>query len=135
MTLINMPLAKSHARVLVVDDGMTMRMYYRDVLEAAGFEVSEAVNGLDGVERAMAEAFDLLVVDVNMPKMDGYEMIRTVRGDVNLKWVPVLTISTEDKEQDAAKAYSAGANFYMAKPVRPEDLVEIAHLLTGTSAQ
>jgi two-component system chemotaxis response regulator CheY len=118
----------------VVDDGMTMRMYYRDVLEAAGFEVGEAVNGLDGVERAMAEAFDLLVVDVNMPKMDGYEMIRTVRGDADLKWVPVLTISTEDKEQDAAKAYSAGANFYMAKPVRPEDLVEIAHLLTGTSA-
>ena len=134
MTLIKMPLAKSHARVLVVDDGMTMRMYYRDVLETAGFEVSEAVNGLDGVERAMAEAFDLLVVDVNMPKMDGYEMIRTVRGEANLKWVPVLTISTEDKEQDAAKAYNAGANFYMAKPVRPEDLVEIAHLLTGTSA-
>ena len=134
MTLIKMPLAKSHARVLVVDDGMTMRMYYRDVLETAGFEVSEAVNGLDGVEWAMAEAFDLLVVDVNMPKMDGYEMIRTVRGEANLKWVPVLTISTEDKEQDAAKAYNAGANFYMAKPVRPEDLVEIAHLLTGTSA-
>jgi two-component system chemotaxis response regulator CheY len=62
-------------------------------------------------------------------------MIRTVRGDVNLKWVPVLTISTEDKELDAAKAYSAGANFYMAKPVRPEDLVEIAHLLTGTASQ
>ena len=134
MNVIQMPPAKSHARVLVVDDGMTMRMYYRDVLEAAGFEVREAVNGLDGVECVMREAFDLLVVDVNMPKMDGYEMIRTVREDVTLKWVPVVTISTEDKEQDAAKAYAAGANFYMAKPVRPEDLVEIAHLLTGTSA-
>jgi two-component system chemotaxis response regulator CheY len=134
MTLINMPRAKSHARILVVDDGMTMRMYYRDVLEAAGFDVSEAVNGLDGVECVMSEAFDLLVVDVNMPKMDGYEMIRTVRGDASLKWVPVLTISTEDKDQDAAKAYRAGANFYMVKPVRPEDLVEIAHLLTGTPA-
>lgn len=135
MTLKTMSPGKRQTRVLVVDDGMTMRMYYRDVLEAAGFEVSEAVNGLEGVERAMTEAFDLLVVDVNMPKMDGYEMIRTVREDVSLRGVPVLTISTEDKEQDAVRAYNAGANFYLAKPVRPQDLVEIAHLLTGTSAQ
>jgi two-component system chemotaxis response regulator CheY len=111
-----------------------MRMYYRDVLEGAGFVVEEAANGLEGVERAMSETFDLLIVDINMPVMDGYEVIRTVREDANLWRVPVLTISTEDKVLDADKAYAAGANFYMTKPVRPEDLAEVAHLLTGTAA-
>ena len=75
------PMPKRKARILVVEDGITMRMFYRQVLEDAGFEVEEAVNGVEGVERAMAESFDLLVVDVNMPKMDGYEVIRAVRED------------------------------------------------------
>ena len=135
MTTNITPLRKGKMRILVVDDGITMRMYYRDVLEGAGFEVEEAVNGLEGVERAMTDAFDLLVVDINMPKMDGYEVIRTVREDVKLWRLPVLTISTEDKAMDADKAYEVGANFYMTKPVRPEDLTEIAHLLTGTTAR
>jgi len=72
MDIVSMPRRK--ARILVVEDGITMRMFYRQVLEDAGFEVEEAVNGLEGVERAMAESFDLLVVDVNMPKMDGYTL-------------------------------------------------------------
>ena len=120
-------------RILVVEDGITMRMFYRDVLEAAGFEVAEAANGLEGVERAMTGSFDLMVVDINMPKMDGYEVIRTVRGDATLSRVPVITISSEDKEHDALKAYDAGANFYLTKPVRPKDLEEMARLLTGTA--
>jgi two-component system chemotaxis response regulator CheY len=122
-------------RILVVEDGITMRMFYRQVLERAGFEVEEAVNGLEGVERALTGSFDLLVVDINMPKMDGYQVIRTIRKDPTLWQVPVITISTEDKEQDALKAYDAGANFYMTKPVRPKDLEEMARLLTGTAIQ
>jgi len=125
--------SKRKARILVVDDGITMRMFYRQILEGAGFAVEEAVNGLEGVERALAEPFDLLVVDINMPKMDGYQVIRTIREDEALWRLPVITISTEDKEHDALKAYSAGANFYLTKPVRPKDLEEMARLLTGTS--
>jgi two-component system chemotaxis response regulator CheY len=133
MNVVQLPKRKAH--ILVVEDGITMRMFYRDVLETAGFEVEEAVNGMEGVERAMSESFDLLVVDVNMPKMDGYEVIRTVRGDATLWRVPIIIISTEDKEQDALKAYEAGANFYLTKPVRPNDLIEMARLLTGTSSR
>jgi two-component system, chemotaxis family, chemotaxis protein CheY len=129
------PLPARKARVLVIEDGITMRMFYRDILEAAGFEVEEAINGLEGVERAMAEVFDLLVVDINMPKMDGYQVIRAIREDESLWRLPVITISTEDKEQDALKAYDAGANFYLVKPVRPKDLEEMARLLTGTQAR
>lgn len=130
MNTVQLPKKKS--RILVVEDGITMRMFYRDVLEGAGFEVEEAVNGLEGVERAMAGSFDLLVVDINMPKMDGYQVIKTVREDETLWRLPVITISTEDKEHDARKAYEAGANFYLTKPVRPKDLEEMARLLTGT---
>ena len=130
MTVMQLPARK--LRVLIVEDGITMRMFYRDVLERAGFEVEEAVNGLEGVERAMTGSFDLLVVDINMPKMDGSQVIRAVREDERLWRVPVITISTEDKEADAMKAYEAGANFYLTKPVRPVDLAEMARLLTGT---
>ncbi|VXC32028.1 response regulator [Sphingomonas sp. 8AM] len=118
-------------RVLVVDDGMTTRLYYRDVLETAGFAVEEAVNGVEGLERALMGAFDLLIVDVNMPKMDGYEMIAQVRVDPALHEIPIITISTEAGERDADRAYSAGANLYMVKPAEPLQLTETAQMLTG----
>ncbi|MEH3159754.1 MAG: response regulator [Sphingomonas taxi] len=118
-------------RVLVVDDGMTTRLYYREVLEGAGFAVEEAVNGVEGLERALMGAFDLLIVDVNMPKMDGYEMIAQVRADPALHAIPIITISTEAHEQDADRAYVAGANLYLVKPADPAQLTETACLLTG----
>lgn len=118
-------------RVLVVDDGMTTRLYYRDVLETAGFGVEEAVNGVEGLERALMGDFDLLIVDVNMPKMDGYEMIAQVRVDPALHEIPIITISTEAGERDANRAYAAGANLYMVKPADPELLTETAQMLTG----
>ncbi len=118
-------------RVLVVDDGMTTRLYYRDVLETAGFGVEEAVNGVEGLERALLGAFDLLIVDVNMPKMDGYEMIAQVRVDPALHDIPIITISTEAGKRDADRAYAAGANLYMVKPADPVQLTETAQMLTG----
>lgn len=118
-------------RVLVVDDSITMRLFYRSVLEAAGFQVEEAANGLEGYERILIRPFDLLIVDVNMPKMDGYTMIRTVRGDATVRMVPAVFVSTEADERDAVRAYEAGANFYLVKPVMPVELAEVARLMTG----
>lgn len=120
--------------VLVVDDGITMRLYYRDVLEKAGFAVEEAANGVEGLERALLARFDLMIVDINMPKMNGYELVRQVREDPALRSIPVVTISTEEKEEDALRAYRAGANFYIVKPVRPDELAATARLLTGEAA-
>jgi two-component system chemotaxis response regulator CheY len=118
-------------RILVVDDSITMRLYYRSVLEAAGFEIEEAINGLEGVEKALIQPFDLMIVDINMPKMDGYSMLKTIRGDAGTRGVPAVTISTEASEGDATKAYAAGANFYLVKPVAPDELTDIARLMTG----
>jgi two-component system, chemotaxis family, chemotaxis protein CheY len=121
-------------RVLVVDDGITMRLFYRSVLEAAGFVVEEAINGVEGYERALTQPFDLMIVDINMPKMDGYAMLRAIRGISAIQNIPAVTISTEAGDRDATKAFEAGANFYMVKPVAPDELTEVARLMTGIPA-
>ncbi|AWK89233.1 response regulator [Azospirillum thermophilum] len=118
-------------RVLVVDDAATVRAYSRAVLEGDGFAVDEAVNGLDGLEHALAAPPDLLIVDVNMQKMDGFSMLRAVRREPDLRDVPAVVVSTEAKDSDREQALLAGANWYFVKPVRPEDLTAAARLLTG----
>jgi two-component system chemotaxis response regulator CheY len=118
-------------RVLVVDDGITMRLFYRSVLEGAGFAVEEAINGVEGYEKALSQQFDLMIVDINMPKMDGYSMLRAIRGDASVRDVPAVTISTESTDRDAVRAYEAGANFYLVKPVAPNELIEVVRLMTG----
>lgn len=121
------------ARILVVDDATTVRMYYRDVLEEAGFTVEEAVNGFEGLEKAVAESFDLILVDVNMPKMDGYTFLRQGRTMPELQAVPAVMISTESAAQDRERAYAAGANLYLVKPVRPDVLTEVAIVMAGVA--
>ena len=110
---------------------MTVRAYTRQVLEADGFTVDEAVNGIDGLEHALAATPDLLIVDINMQKMDGYTMLRRLRQDPALQDVPAIMISTESKDSDREQALLAGANWYFVKPVRPGDLTAAARLLTG----
>jgi two-component system chemotaxis response regulator CheY len=111
-----------------------MRLFYRAVLEAAGFRVEEAANGLEGFEKILTHDFDLAIVDINMPKMDGYAMIRAIRADAAVRSVPAVFISTEADETDAALAYEAGANFYLVKPVAPDELTEVARLMAGVTA-
>ncbi|GAA2862910.1 response regulator [Actinoplanes cyaneus] len=118
-------------RVLVVDDAATVRLYHTSLLQEAGFEVAEAANGLEAVEAAMTTPFDLFVVDVNMPKMNGYACVETLRSETVGTAAPVLMISTEDRPGDADRAYQAGANLYMVKPVDAERLVRVATMLTS----
>ena len=118
-------------KILVVDDGITVRLYYRDVLSRAGFQVDEAANGAEGLEKALLGQYNLILADINMPKMDGYELVRQIRNDPALQPTPIITITTEAEETDIQRAYEAGANFYMVKPVKPDRLVEAVRLLTG----
>jgi two-component system chemotaxis response regulator CheY len=129
---MNETVAKS--RVLVVDDSAMVRRYIRDALERAQFEVQEAFNGIEAMEKVLASPFDLLVVDVNMPKMDGYTFLHALRGhDTDIAAIPALMTSTEAGPQDMAAAYAAGANYYLVKPVSQDDLVLHANAMTGHS--
>ena len=122
-------------RVLVVDDGTLIRLYYREALEAAGFEVAEAINGIEALEKVLTDRFDLLIVDINMPKMDGVSFLRTLRSQLGaVGAVPALVISSEAGEQDAAAARAAGANYYLVKPITAPDLMLHVAVLTGMPA-
>lgn len=121
-------------RVLVVDDAATVRLYHSRLLSDAGFVVDEAANGLEAVEAALNTSFDLFLVDVNMPKMNGYACVEALRGDTVGTSAPVLMISTEDRPSDADRAYLSGANLYLVKPVSRERLVRVATMLTTGNA-
>ncbi len=118
-------------RVLVVDDAVTVRLYHRQVLEEAGFHVDEAMNGIEALEKAVTHAYDLYIVDVNMPRMDGYSFLRQLRARRDVSQAPAVMVSTEAQERDRTAAYVAGANYYVTKPAKPEHLSQIAILLTG----
>ncbi len=119
--------------ILLVDDAATVRMFHRQVLEGAGYLVSEAVNGIEALEKALTESFDLFVVDVNMPKMDGYSFLRELRRQ-DIEQVPALMVSTETEHNDMALAFEAGANMYMTKPIKPVDFLEHVRLCLGEDA-
>ena len=117
-------------RILIIDDAATVRMFHRGILEAAGYRVEEAVNGVEALEKALLTPFDLYIVDVNMPKLDGYGFLRELRNQ-NLPQVPAIMVSTEATAEDRRRAYAAGANLYLVKPTRPEQLVAPIALLLG----
>jgi two-component system, chemotaxis family, chemotaxis protein CheY len=122
----------SRKRVLLIDDAALVRTYYRSALEAHGFVVEEALNGLEGLERLLLQTFDLAIVDVNMPQMDGITFLYTLRSkQLPLSGIPVLVTSTEAGMQDMAAARRAGANYYLVKPIKQETLAEYAAIFCG----
>jgi two-component system chemotaxis response regulator CheY len=120
--------------VLIIDDSATTRMFYRATLESAGFAVDEAANGFEGLEKTMLAPFDLVIVDINMPKMDGLEFLAQLRRREEVRSLPAIVISTQQRAQDRARAHAAGANAYVVKPIDPQALVAYGRLMTGTPA-
>jgi two-component system chemotaxis response regulator CheY len=101
-------------------------------LETAGFEVDQAINGLEAFEKLLVQAFDLAIVDVNMPRMDGVSFLRALRKMTSeTAELPALIVTTESSAEDAEDARAAGANFYLVKPVAEADLVHHAKALAG----
>ena len=120
--------------ILVIDDAATVRMYHRSILEGAGYGVDEAINGLEALEKALQKPFDLYLVDVNMPKLDGYGFLRELRR-MPVAQSPAIMVSTEAALEDRQRALEAGANLYVIKPTRAEQLLlPIALLLGGLRA-
>src|ERR1035437_4958473 len=117
-------------RILIVDDAATVRMYHRSILEPAGYTVEEAWNGIEALEKALESPFDLYLVDINMPKLDGYGFLRELRQQ-EITQQPAIMVSTEAAERDEMAAYQAGASGYLIKPVRPLQLLTHVRLMLG----
>ncbi|NBC49959.1 MAG: response regulator [Gammaproteobacteria bacterium] len=117
-------------RILVIDDAATVRLYHREILENAGFDVSEAINGLEALEKIEEATFDLYLVDINMPKLDGYGFLRALRQRP-IPQAPAIMISTESSANDRQAALVAGANLYILKPIKPEQLLPHVRGLLG----
>lgn len=120
------------ARVLVVEDAGLVRAYYRDILERAGYQVDEALNGVEAMEKLLQTGFDIIVVDVNMPQMDGISFLKALRRqELPLASIPAIVASTESENHDKAAARAAGANHYLVKPLREDTLLRYIALMTG----
>ncbi|WP_122665249.1 hybrid sensor histidine kinase/response regulator [Pseudomonas viridiflava] len=123
-------------RVLVVDDSLTVRELQRKLLVNRGYEVAVAVDGMDGWNALRAEDFDLLITDIDMPRMDGIELVTLVRRDTRLQSLPVMVVSYKDREEDRRRGLDAGADYYLAKASFHDDalLDAVAELIGDAQA-
>jgi two-component system sensor histidine kinase and response regulator WspE len=129
------PAARRAKRILVVDDSITVREVERQLLEQRGYEVDVAVDGLEAWNALRAGRYDLLVSDVDMPRMTGIELVRAVRADARLRDLPVMIVSYKDREEDRLRGLEAGANHYVTKAAfRDETLARAVADLIGEAA-
>ncbi|OJT96668.1 MAG: two-component system response regulator [Rhizobium sp. 63-7] len=119
------------ARILTVVDSASIRLTTRVALSNAGYAVSEAVNGQEGMDKAQAEQFDLIVTDLNMPIMDGLTMIESLRKIPSQTGIPIIFLTTESDADLKARAKAAGATGWLTKPFDPENLVKIVKKVLG----
>jgi two-component system sensor histidine kinase and response regulator WspE len=105
----------SRKRILVVDDSITVREVERQLLANHGYEVEVAVDGMDGWNAVRAGHYDLVISDVDMPRMDGFELVSQIKNDARLRALPVMIVSYKGSEEDRNRGLEAGANYYLTK--------------------
>lgn len=112
-----------HKRVLVVDDSLTVRELERKVLAGSGYEVEVAIDGMDGWNAVRTGHFDLVITDVDMPRMDGIELVTLIKNDPHTKSLPVMIVSYKDRPEDRGRGLEAGADHYLAKGSFNDDML------------
>ena len=116
-------------KVLIVDDSLTVRLYHRQILQKEGYIIDEAENGMEALEKSQMTQYDLFLVDINMPVLDGYSFVKRLR-DGEGSVAPVIMVSTESENIEQEIAFESGASLYLIKPVRPDELLLNAKMLT-----
>ena len=110
-------------RILIVEDQEDNRTILRDVLSTVGYELIEALNGKDGVRLAQSERPDLILMDIQLPEMDGYQATQQIKSIAELKTIPIIAVTSYALSGDEAKARAAGCDGYIAKPFSPRELL------------
>ena len=117
--------------ILAVDDSSSLRQMVAFSLKAAGYQVVEAVDGQDGLDKARQQTVDLVLTDQNMPRMDGLALIKQLRGLPDYQKVPILMLTTESSDEMKSKGRAAGANGWLVKPFDPQRLIEVVKKVIG----
>ena len=118
-------------RILVVDDQEDLRGVLRDLLIGSGYTVIEAADGETGVAKAKSDRPDLILMDIQMPVIDGYEATRLIKVDPNLKPIPIVAVSSFAMKGDEEKARAAGCDHYVTKPYSPMQLLRLIRGFLG----
>ena len=117
--------------ILAVDDSSSLRQMVAFSLKAAGYQVVEAVDGQDGLDKARQQVVDLVLTDQNMPRMDGLSLIKQLRGLPEYQKVPILMLTTDSSDDMKSKGRAAGANGWLVKPFDPQRLIEVVKKVIG----
>ena len=114
-------------RILIVEDSPTMRQLLVFALKRLKeVDIVEAQDGMDGLRKVSSDHFDLALIDINMPVMDGLKLISLIRGEDNLREMPIIVITTEGAQEDRERAIALGANEYLTKPIQANKVLSIA---------
>jgi two-component system chemotaxis response regulator CheY len=117
-------------RILIVEDSPTMRQLLVFALRRLkNVEIVEAQDGMDGLRKVSSDHFDLALIDINMPVMDGLKLISLIRGEDSLKEIPIVVITTEGANEDRDRALTLGANEYLTKPIQANRVLAVARAL------
>ncbi|MFA6011683.1 MAG: response regulator [Desulfobacteraceae bacterium] len=112
-------------KILTVDDSASMRQMVAFTLKGAGYDVVEAVDGKDALAKITGADIGMIITDLNMPNMDGIELIRNVRALPGLKFIPIVLLTTESQDSKKKEGKEAGATGWIVKPFKPEQLVSV----------
>lgn len=118
--------AQVRKRILVVDDSLTVRELERKLLASAGYEVDVAVDGMDGWNAVRNQVFDMVITDIDMPRLNGFQLVRMIKSDPALSRTPVLVVTYKDRDQDEARAYEVGADLFLTKAKFHDDVLREA---------
>lgn len=116
-------------RVMAVDDSATVRQVLQMTLEGAGYEVVEAVDGKDALDKLGRTSVDMMVTDLNMPNMDGIDLIRHVRQSPGNRFMPIIMLTTESQPEKKQEGKAAGASGWIVKPFKPEQLLAVIRMI------
>ncbi len=117
--------------VLTVDDSASIRQMVAFTLKSAGYEVTDAVDGMDGLGKAKTKTFDMVLTDQNMPRMDGLTLVKSLRALAQYKTVPILMLTTESSDTMKTQGRAAGATGWLVKPFDPQKLIEVVKKVIG----
>jgi two-component system chemotaxis response regulator CheY len=118
-------------KIMTVDDSASVRKMISFTLKQHGYEVVEAVNGTEALRKLKEEKIDMLITDINMPELDGIDLVRKVRDNPSYKFIPIIILTTEAQAGKKEEAKAAGATGWIVKPFRPEQLAAVVRKVLG----